>query len=157
MPFKLSSDARRYFGQIQKNSTRGTFDTLWDQYYLSALVGIKARSRVPESEEPDEDPFMTEVIQDYDNQKYEIYGALIVAEIEREGIPWENEQEVQGLMLEMLDSTSVTRLSDRGATVLNCYAERGFKIIRSEIPAPPQLGEFLEQYYDLLLEVDQGY
>ncbi|WP_136342322.1 hypothetical protein [Halapricum salinum] len=100
---------------------------------------------------------MTEVIQDYDNQKYEIYGALIVAEIEREGIPWENEQEVQGLMLEMLDSTSVTRLSDRGATVLNCYAERGFKIIRSEIPAPPQLGEFLEQYYDLLLEVDQGY
>jgi hypothetical protein len=93
---------------------------------------------------------MTDVIQDYQDQKYEIYSALIVAEVEGEGIPWDEKDEIRELMLKILDSSANTCLSDYGTTVLNCYGEKGFKLIRSEISTPPGLDEFLEQYQGIL-------
>ncbi|WP_096396438.1 MULTISPECIES: hypothetical protein [Halorubrum] len=153
MSFRLSTEARSYYRQINEKSTTGEFDSLWDQYYLSAMAGIKDRSRVPEGDEPGEE-FVTDVIQAYDDQKYEIYSTLIVAEIEREGIPWDEKQEIQDMMLKILDSSSHTRLSDYGTTVLNCYAEKGFRLIRSDITAPPELDEFLEQYQSFLEGLD---
>jgi len=53
-------------------------------------------------------------------------------------------------MLTLLDSNSSTRLSDEGIQVLNCYAEKGSQLIRSEIMPPPKLDTFLELYYKLL-------
>ena len=153
MSFRLSTEARSYYRQINEKSTTGEFDSLWDQYYLSAMPGIKDRSRVPEDDEPGEE-FVTDVIQAYDDQKYEIYSTLIVAEIEREGIPWDEKQEIQDMMLKILDSSSHTRLSNYGTTVLNCYAEKGFRLIRSDITAPPELDEFLEQYQSFLEGLD---
>lgn len=153
MSFRLSTEARSYYRQINEKSTTGEFDSLWDQYYLSAMAGIKDRSRVPEDDEPGEE-FVTDVIQAYDDQKYEIYSTLIVAEIDREGIPWDEKQEIQDMMLKILDSSSHTRLSDYGTTVLNCYAEKGFGLIRSDITAPPELDEFLEQYQSFLEGLD---
>lgn len=149
MSFRLSTEARSYYRQINERSTTGEFDSLWDQYYLSAMAGIKDRSRVPEDEEPAEE-FVTDVIQDYEDQKYEIYSTLIVAEIEREGIPWDEKDEIREMMLKILDSSSHTRLSNYGTTVLNCYAEKGFRLVRSEITASPELDEFLEQYHNYL-------
>lgn len=156
MPFKLSSEARNYFQEIEENSTHGSFDTLWDQYYLSAMVGIKARSRVPDQEAPSNDPFIETVIQDYEEYRYELYSALIVAEIEREGIPWEAEDDVRNIMLDILDSSSQTRLSEEGANTLNCYAEKGFRIIRNEIPMRPEIDEFLEEYHQVLTNIDES-
>ena len=153
MSFRLSTEARSYYRQINERSTTGEFDNLWDQYYLSAMASIKDRSRVPEDEEPAEE-FVTDVIQDYEDQKYEIYSILIVAEIEREGIPWDEKDEIRDMMLKILDSSSHTRLSDYGTTVLNCYAEKGFRLIRSEITAPPELDEFLEQYHEYLEDLE---
>lgn len=153
MSFRLSTEARSYYRQINEKSTTGQFDSLWDQYYLSAIAGIKDRSRVSEDDEPGEE-FVTDVIQAYDDQKYEIYSTLIVAEIDREGIPWDEKQEIQDMMLKILDSSSHTRLSDYGTTVLNCYAEKGFRLMRSDITAPPELDEFLEQYHSFLQDLD---
>jgi hypothetical protein len=153
MSFRLSTEARSYYRQINERSTTGEFDSLWDQYYLSAMAGIKDRSRVPEDDEPAEE-FVTDVIQDYEDQKYEIYSTLIVAEIEREGIPWDEKDEIREMMLKILDSSSHTRLSDYGTTVLNCYAEKGFRLVRSEITAPPELDEFLEQYHNYLEDLE---
>lgn len=153
MSFRLSTEARSYYRQINEKSTTGQFDSLWDQYYLSAMAGIKDRSRVSEDDEPGEE-FVTDVIQAYDDQKYEIYSSLIAAEIDREGIPWGEKQEIRSMMLKILDSTSHTRLSDHGTTVLNCYAEKGFRLMRSDITAPPELDEFLEQYHRFLQDLD---
>jgi len=153
MSFRLSTEARSYYRQINERSTTGEFDSLWDQYYLSAMAGIKDRSRVPEDDEPAEE-FVADVIQDYEDQKYEIYSTLIVAEIEREGIPWDEKDEIREMMLKILDSSSHTRLSNYGTTVLNCYAEKGFRLVRSEITAPPELDEFLEQYHNYLEDLE---
>lgn len=155
MSFRLSKEARSYYGNINQVSTINKLDTDWDKYYLSAMAGIKARSRVPDDEEPPaEQEFVDYVIQSYEDQKYEIYGSLIVAEIEREGIPWGQKEEIKQLMLTLLDSNTNTRLSEEGIHVLNCYAEKGSRLIRSEIMPPPQLDEFLERYYELLDEMD---
>ncbi|MFB6245953.1 MAG: hypothetical protein ABEJ03_06430 [Candidatus Nanohaloarchaea archaeon] len=152
MSFRLSTEARSYYRQINERSTTGEFDSLWDQYYLSAMAGIRDRSRVPEDDEPAEE-FVADVIQDYEDQKYEVYSSSIVAEIEREGVPWDEKDEIREMMLKILDSPSHTRLSDYGATVLNCYAEKGFRLVRSEITAPPELDEFLEQYHSYLEDI----
>lgn len=155
MSFRLSTEARSYYRQINEKSTTNELDTLWDRYYLSAMAGIKDRSRVPDDEEPGPDhEFVADVIQDYEPQKYEIYASLIVAEIDREGIPWGEKEEIKQLMMRMLDSESNTRLSDYGTQVLNCYAEKGFRLIRSEITAQPELDEFLELYHGVLEEMD---
>ena len=153
MSFRLSNEGRNYFRGIAERSSTGEFDSVWDQYYLAAMVGIKAQQRVPEKDEPpQEQEFVTEVIEDYSDQRYELYSAMIVAEVEREAIPWTEEKEIRDRMLDLLDSTSHTNLSDHGTTVLNCYAEQGVKLIKSRIAAPPELDEFLESYHTNVIE-----
>lgn len=153
MAFILSSEARGYFREINEKSDFATFDTIWDQYYFSAMAGIRARKRVSEDEVPSEEPFTDEVILPYRDQKYEIYSAMIVAEVERKGIPWSEQDEIKNLMLDILDSESPTRLDTKGTTILNCYAERGSKIIRTKIPTPPPVEEFVEEYHSILDEL----
>ncbi|MDS0223463.1 hypothetical protein NDI54_19160 [Haloarcula sp. S1AR25-5A] len=150
MSFRLSSSARDYFDKIEQNSSTGDFDSMWDKYYLAAMVGIKARDRIRTDDEPTDEPFVDSVISDYDDQKYEIYAALIMAEIERQNIPKRAETEIRHLMLEILDSTDPTRLTSHGKTLLNCYAERGYRILENEIPAPGEFDQFLRQYHEAL-------
>lgn len=153
--FRLSQNARRYFQDINNKSTTGEFDTIWDQYYLSAMAGIKARRRVPTDEEPNKSQeFLTEVSDEFSDQRYEIYSAMITAEIEREAIPWGQKRELRQLMLDTLDSASHTSLARNGSIVLNCYAKRGYKIIESRIPEPVELDEFLEQYYYTIQDIN---
>jgi hypothetical protein len=153
MSFRLSSEARKYFHDIEERSTTGAFDWIWDQYYLAAMAGINAQQRVPLDEEPpQEQEFETGVIEGYSDQRYELYSAMIVAEVEREAIPWTEKQEIRNLMLDLLDSTSHTNLTDYGVSVLNCYAEQGYRLIWNQIAAPPELDEFLESYHKDVLE-----
>lgn len=153
MSFRLSSSARDYFDKIEQNSSTGDFDSMWDKYYLAAMVGIKARDRIRTGEEPTDNPFVEAVISDYDDQKYEIYAALIMAEIERQNIPKREETEIRHLMLEILDSTDPTRLTSYGKTLLNCYAERGYRILENEVPAPGEFDQLLRQYDNTLESV----
>lgn len=150
MSFRLSEDARDYFDDIEKNSSTGKFESMWDKYYFAAMVGIKARDRVPTNEAPTVEPFVDTVIEDYVDQKFDIYAALIIAEIERQFIPKDEEDEIRELMLSILDSTDPTRLSDHGKQLLNCYAERGYKILQNAGPAPKEFDEFLRKYHKVL-------
>lgn len=150
MSFRLSEEARDYFDDIEKTSSTGEFDSMWDKYYFAAMIGIKARERVPTNEEPNTDPFVENVIEDYQEQKFEIYSALIMAEIERQHIPKGKEDEIRKLMLGILDSSDPTRLSDEGKQLLNCYAEHGYKILQDAGPAPTEFDEFLRKYHRVL-------
>jgi len=151
--FRLSNDARDFFEDIESGSSTGGFDSMWDKYYFAAMVGIKARDRVPTDEKPTTEPFVDTVIEDYADQKFEIYAALIMAEIERQHIPKDEEDEIRELMLSILDSTDPTRLSDDGKKLLNCYAEQGYKIIRDSGPPPNEFDEFLRKYHIVLQKV----
>ncbi|THE66471.1 hypothetical protein D8Y22_02100 [Salinadaptatus halalkaliphilus] len=153
MSFRLSDDAREYFDDIEDKSSTGRFDSMWDKYYFAAMIGIKARDRVPIDKEPSAEPFVDTVIEDYADQKFELYAALIMAEINRQHIPKEEEDEIRELMLNILDSTDPTRLSDHGKELLNCYAEQGHKILQNSGPTPKEFDEFLRQYHKVLNEI----
>jgi hypothetical protein len=148
--FRISSSSRDYFDDIEDKSTTGSFDTMWDKYYMSAMVGIKARDRVITDDEPTAESFTEDVITDYEDQKYEIYGALITAEIERQGIPKREKAEIRQLMLKILNSRDATRLSEHGKKLLNCYAEQGYRILQNKIPEPGDFDQFLKQYHNIL-------
>lgn len=150
MAFRLSNAAREYFDSIEKTSSTGGFESMWDKYYFAAMVGIKARDREVIDDEPTADPFITAVIGDYQDQKYEIYAALITAEIDRQNIPQDAEDEIRGLMLGILDSSDPTQLSDKGKKLLNCYAERGHKRLRDAGPVPAGFDEFLRKYHQVI-------
>ena len=152
MAFRLSDDARDYFDDIERNSSTGKFESMWDKYYFALMVGLKARDRVPTNDEPSVEPFVATIIEDYEEQKFEIFAALIMAEIERQFIPKDEEDEIRELMLSILDSTDPTRLSAKGKQLLNCYAERGYKILQDAGPAPTEFDEFLRKYHKVLEE-----
>lgn len=150
MSFVLSENARDYFDEIEDTSSTGQFDSMWDMYYFAAMIGIKARDRVSVDDEPSADPFVEGVIEDFRDQKFEIYAALIMAEIERQHIPKEEEDEIRDLMLSILDSNDPTQLSDQGKKLLNCYAERGYKILQASGPKPTEFDQFLRKYHQVL-------
>ena len=150
MTEKLSDTAREYFDSIEETSSTGEFDSMWDKYYFAAMVRIKARERETTDDEPTADPFVDSVIEDYQDQKFEIYAALITAEIDRQNIPQDAEDEIRELMLSILDSNDLTQLSDYGKKLLNCYAERGHKRLRDAGPAPTEFDEFLRKYHQVL-------
>jgi hypothetical protein len=153
MSFRLSDDAREYFDDIEDTSSTGGFDSMWDKYYFAAMTGIKSRDRTPIDKEPSTEPFVDTVIEDFADQKFEIYAALIMAEITRQHIPKNKEDEIRELMLDILDSTDPTRLSDHGKKLLNCYAEQGYKILQNSGPTPKEFDEFLQQYHKVLNEI----
>jgi hypothetical protein len=152
MAFRLSDNAREYFDGIEETSSTGQFESMWDKYYFAAMVGIKARDREVVGDEPMADPFVEGVIEDYQDQKFEIYAALIAAEIDRQNIPQDAEDEIRELMLDILESSDPTQLSDDGKQLLNCYAERGHKRLRDAGPAPTEFDEFLRKYHQVLEE-----
>lgn len=152
MSFRLSDDARSYFDDIEAEGTTGGFDSMWDKYYFAAMMGIKNRDRVPLDEEPSADPFLDSVVDDYEEQKYELYAALIMAEINRQHIPKDEEDEIRELMLNILNSTDPTRLSNHGKQLFNCYAEKGYQILQNSGPTPKEFDEFLRQYHNVLNE-----
>lgn len=144
MSFKLSDEARAYFRGIETGSTTGKFPRLWDQYYLLFMVGALKREL---GDEPEGEVFINEFIAEYHGQRYEILGMLVGAEIERAGVPWDNEGEIREVMLSLLKPGTATLLTDQGAKQMNRYAQGGYEIVAEEIPEPRQLDDFLQEYH----------
>lgn len=147
MSFRLSQSARKYFTHIDDHSKTGKFRSLWDKYYLCLMAGL---SRANLGEEPPADAeFYNTFHADYFDQRFEILGALAAAEIRRQGISGASTSRIQEIMLELLDHSRVTFLSDHGASMMNKYAEGGYQIIKDEIDDPYELDVFLRKYYEL--------
>ena len=153
MTFRLSKEARNYFKKIDERSKSGIFESVWDKYYLCLMAGFSRQKIVGDDEiPPAEDEFVDHFIKDYFDQRYQIIGALIAAEIERLGFSKDDKEKISNLMLELLDHTSINSLSSEGYLKLNEYAEGGFRVIREEIPQPYELDMFLKFYYEIFIE-----
>ena len=56
-------------------------------------------------------------------------------------------------MLKLVKPDSPSRLSEEGESLMNDYAEKGFRIIYDQIPVPPaNLDTFLISYYEKILQ-----
>lgn len=145
MSFKLTKEARAYFDKLDKNSTTGKFENVWDYYYLCLMVGYK---KCKFGEDPTEVEFNKEFPKVYNAHKNLIIATLISTEIQRQGINRNDEDKIRKLMQDLLDRDSSTKLNSEGITLMNKYADYGFKTINEDIIQPQEMDEFLKIYYD---------
>lgn len=144
MGFKLSDSARKYFRKIETQSTTGKFPHLWDKYYLCFMVGALEETL---GNEPEGDEFISEFISEYHDQRYEILGMLVSAEINRTSIPWDDEDKIREIMLDLLNPANTNLLTQDGERLMNKYAQGGYEVMAEEIPEPRQLDDFLQEYH----------
>ena len=152
MSFRLSNEVRKYFKKIDANSKTGKFKNMWDYYYLCLMVGFRNEELGEEISESSE--FNKDFPRSYYSNRYQIIAALILAEIRRQGIMKNDSDKIRKLMLELLDTDAVTKISNTGLKRMNRYAEKGFRLINEKIPEPVEMDEFIKKYYEEFIEID---
>jgi hypothetical protein len=147
MGFIMSNDAKKFFNKLNE-SKHGRFQYQFDFYYLCLIAGLI-------NETPSEckgEEFFDEFPSGFVLQREQIIGLLIATQIKRDKIDVENRDRLERLMLKLVQPDSPTRLSDYGESLMNQYAENGFKRILEKIPLPPtNLDTFLVSYYERVL------
>lgn len=143
----MSSEARAYFRKLSKTK-HGKLKLQFDFYYLCLIAGF-LDERFSECKG---EKFVDEFPSDFLIQRDQIIGLLIATEISRNKIDLKNRQRIEGIMLKLVKPDSPTQLSSEGESLMNQYAEYGFKRILEEIPTPPiNLDSFLVRYYEKIL------
>ena len=147
MGFKLPKEAREYYKSIDQKEKK--FKLIFDKYYMCLIMGLnnKKLGRQDEYESAD---FIEGYPQPYLEKSHLIIGLLINAEMERQGIDAEDRSSVENLILQLIDTDSSTKLSEKGMELLNRYAAGGMDIIRDYIPKTGDLEVFLVAYHRLI-------
>ncbi|MCY7949366.1 MULTISPECIES: hypothetical protein [Bacillus] len=147
MGFKLPKEAREYFKLIDQKDNK--FKTIFDKYYLCLMVGL-SNEKLGKQDEYESADFVEGYPQAYADKAPLITGLLINAEMERQGINSEDRTSVEGLILQLIDNDSSTKLSEKGMELLNSYAAGGMSTIRDNIPKTSEIETFLVYYHRLL-------
>ncbi|MFB6306676.1 MAG: hypothetical protein ABEH43_06765 [Flavobacteriales bacterium] len=142
--FQLPKGLRTFFKGIDRSSG-ANFDSMFDKYYLCAVVGMDERKLADENR-IESDEFVKSYPNPYQEKADAIAGMLIDAEMDRKGIEPDNRNAIEKLMLNLMSLTSPTRLSSKGGSLLNRYSAGGFNILRREIDEPHHLSQFLVLY-----------
>ena len=150
--FRLSSKARTYFEKINENSTTGKFETIWDYYYLCLMIGFR-RGELGDEVGSDYE-FTKDFPKPYNSKKYQIIASLVLSEMNRQGIPKNDSEDIRKLMLELLDKDAVTKISNEGLKRMNRYAEKGFAVLHEKIPPMKEMDTFLKRYHKEFIEID---
>ncbi|TCI72203.1 hypothetical protein EVJ22_05970 [Exiguobacterium sp. SH0S7] len=147
MGFKLPREAREYYKLIDQKEKR--FKMMFDKYYMCLIMGLDNK-KLGRQEEYENADFIEGYPQPYQDKSHLIIGLLINAEMERQGIDAEDRASVESLILQLIETDSSTKLSEKGMELLNRYAAGGMNIIRDSIPKTGDLEVFLVSYHRLL-------
>ncbi len=146
MPFRLPKKCRTYFSDITGRED-SKLDTLFDGFYLCALIGL-AQGRLNPSPDLETTAFIDNYPSDYTESGDYIAGLLIAAEIKRKQIPESDANAIEKLMTKLVESQSRTRLSSEGENLLCQYAARGIDVMYEKMAGHTSLEEFLLDYFD---------
>lgn len=145
MLFKMSQDARAFFGNIVNyGGSHGSEDKnkmiLFDPFYCCALIGMAAIEL-----DPDETG-LVDIVQGYpgsyrDSKAY-IAGLLVATEAKRKAIDLSDPQ-IESVMLQYLSSEDETLLTDEGIKTINAYSRRGYILYQELFDKPQSREEFL--------------
>ena len=146
MPFRLPKKCRTYFADITgRDETK--LDTLFDGYYLCALVGL-AQGKINSNPDLEATAFVDNYPADFAESGDYIAGLLISAEVKRKSIPNRDADALERLMTTLVESQSRTRLSTYGENLLSQYADRGIDVIMEKMAGHTSLEEFFQDYFD---------
>ena len=146
MPFRLPKKCRVYFSDIT-GKDEVLLDTLFDGYYLCALVGL-AQGKINAAPDLETIAFVDNYPADYAESGDYIAGLLIAAEAKRKDIPVDDANALEKLMTQLVESQSRTRLSFEGEQLLSKYADRGIDIILERMAGHSSLEEFFQDYFE---------
>lgn len=148
MPFRLPKKCRSYFAGIIERSDESKLDTLFDGYYLCALIGL-GQGKFNDTPNLESGAFVDNYPTDFAESGDYIAGLLICAEIKRKGIPINDANALEKLMTKIVESQSRTRLSSEGEELLSKYADRGIDVIQEKMAGVhTTLEDFFQDYFD---------
>ncbi len=147
MPFRLPKKCRSYFSDITGRDET-LLDTLFDGYYLCALIGL-AQGKLNTNADLEASEFLDYYPADYAESGDYIAGLLIAAEAKRKAIPVNDANALEKLMTQLVESQSRTRLSVEGENLLNQYADRGIDVIMERMTGRhTSLEAFFQDYFE---------
>jgi hypothetical protein len=149
MHFRLRRDTQEWFKNI---SDQKPIETMFDLYYFCLMRGLASgRTSVPAKRYPEYNDFIDNFITTYRPYQRLIIGLLIRAELARFGISVAEKDDVRRLLLDFVDPTTATNLTDKGVEQLNEYASGGFDYLTERLDSKPHhVEEFLRTYVRLL-------
>ena len=148
MPFRLPKKCRSYFAGLTERSDESKLDTLFDGYYLCALIGL-GQGKLNDNPNLESSAFVDNYPSDFAESGDYIAGLLICAEIKRKGIPVNDANALEKLMTKIVESQSRTRLSFEGEELLSKYADRGIDVIQEKMAGVhTTLEDFFQDYFD---------
>ena len=128
--WKLNNEADTWFKDLESAT-----NTKFEIYYFCLLAGVKSRTL---GEQPDGEGFLNSFPSAFSNQRYQILGLLLEAELSRMEVDYSNEVDVQAQISRLLDSEAPSRLSPEGFDAANRYSSAGYYLIREKLGAPPR-------------------
>ncbi|MCG3775336.1 MAG: hypothetical protein JW395_2168 [Nitrospira sp.] len=151
MPFRLRSDAEKWFSEIDG---REPVKTKFDLYYFCLMAGLAhGRSTDPAEAGISSKEIVDDFIQDYKPAKRLLIGLLVVAEVRKGGISLDERASVRDIFKRLVTFDTKTGLTDEGMRCMNAYASGGYEFLaesRETKPASPE--EFLRDYVRLVNE-----
>jgi len=151
--FRLPIGARDFF-RIRGGRPFGATETgssrflIFDAFSCCLLLGFDRR-RHGEKDQLEGQDFLPGYPDTHRGQAVIYAGLLVDAELARKDIAPEDRGSVEREMVNLLDLTSSTRLSEAGNDLLNLYAASGFERLRDAATAPSNLEDFLIDYAQL--------
>lgn len=145
--FRLRTDARAWFSQIQKFEQ---FKVDFDFYYLCLMAGL-ASGYV--NEEAPTTEMVEAFVEEYKPASRFLIGLLVIAEMKKGGIDMSERTAVRTLFKRLVDPHSPNQLTDDGMRRMNAYASGGYDFLAERRETKPFSGEeFLRDYVQLIEE-----
>ncbi|MET0002054.1 MAG: hypothetical protein ABW087_00305 [Candidatus Thiodiazotropha sp.] len=139
--FKIRKDADNWFRKID---SRGPIKTKFDLFYLCLMLGLK-KARLDEVIEGTD--IYQKFPQEYEGSRFLVLGLLISAEMNREGLVFEDKASVQKLISKYVAADSPSNLSSEGFKKINGYASGGFDVLSELFEDVPQdVDVFIARY-----------
>ena len=150
MSLRLTEDAAAFFAKVDSRSVKGVQFLDIDKFYACLMLGLRDGQM---ASDPDlRPPFLAagakypEAYEAYDSY---LLGLLVEAEIRRRKLDSSDRDLIEKETVRLLEPRSPLGLSDDGVRFMNCYAAKGFEILRDAMTGPRSVDDFLVAYADL--------
>ncbi|MFS0518522.1 hypothetical protein ACEYW6_28035 [Nostoc sp. UIC 10607] len=147
----MRQDTEDWFSNIKDQEP---IQTKFDIYYFCLMLGFSSgRCSNPAKKCPEFTDFVDNFVKDYRSSQTLIIGLLLRTELSRLGISINEKDEIRNLLLDLVDPTTQTNLTDKGMDKMNEYASGGYDYIAEQLDSKPyHVEEFLITYTNLLQE-----
>jgi len=149
--FRIRVESDKWFNKLRHNE-KNIFKTKFDLYYLFFLNGIANIDKNPLLSKKDS---TSEIIDyfpsDYIGSRHLIIGMLVITELKRLGIDFSDKINIQEKFHELVDPDTPSKLTLKGFSIMNDYANKGFELLQEQIKDHVDLApEFLVKVHSIL-------